>query len=267
MPEECPICKETEGCECDPIARELESTKRQLGICEGAIGGWKRFTAELESTIESLLNAAVEAETPAEAIQCIEQLKEQNLGMNDACVEYEKKIERLTSRGIEDMKDEIESLTEKLAASEDKSGVLLGILVQLVHALETEEDPIHSRRNAAWNAVRGAIDDESYYTDAVKRFTDLSSHLAAIEYQLETARERWHETEDKLAASEARVGELENSEELAWGMIANAWDWVKNPEWIQAAERWRDNWMASLPEAPGAFPEAPTPAAAEEMEK
>lgn len=35
--------------------------------------------------------------------------------------------------------------------------------------------------------------------------------------------------------------------ELAWGLIANAWDWVKNPEWTKAAERWRDeHWHPSL---------------------
>jgi len=45
------------------------------------------------------------------------------------------------------------------------------------------------------------------------------------------------------ATLRARVEQLELVEELAWGLIANAWDWVYDDlDWIGAAERWRDNY-------------------------
>ncbi len=47
----------------------------------------------------------------------------------------------------------------------------------------------------------------------------------------------------------AFVGQRQLSEELAWGLIANAYggDWtLASPEWREAAERWRDNYHASL---------------------
>ena len=49
--------------------------------------------------------------------------------------------------------------------------------------------------------------------------------------------------------------------ETAWGIIANAneGDWDKaTPEWRRAAERWRDEWFATLPAwSAGPCPEKP----------
>ena len=43
--------------------------------------------------------------------------------------------------------------------------------------------------------------------------------------------------------------------EMAWVVIANANDWIsedkQHAEWREAAERWRDDYFASLPDARG----------------
>jgi hypothetical protein len=53
--------------------------------------------------------------------------------------------------------------------------------------------------------------------------------------------------------------ERDKTIELAWGLIANAWDFVEresgptSEEWIKAAERWRDkHWHTSLTTEPEA---------------
>ena len=52
---------------------------------------------------------------------------------------------------------------------------------------------------------------------------------------------------ERIAELEAEVERLRESEEIAWGIIANAygsdWDLVSN-EWREAASRWRDNYIA-----------------------
>ena len=47
----------------------------------------------------------------------------------------------------------------------------------------------------------------------------------------------------------AEVDRLRQSEERAWGLIANAFEgnWDKAPLWAEAAERWRDKYHKHLP--------------------
>ena len=55
----------------------------------------------------------------------------------------------------------------------------------------------------------------------------------------------------KAEAQEAKIKQLEESEELAWGLIANAyggnWDLAsKASGWKDAAMKWRDNYHTRL---------------------
>jgi hypothetical protein len=64
-----------------------------------------------------------------------------------------------------------------------------------------------------------------------------------------------HTPKSELEHYAAReIKRLEESEELAWGLIANAYggDWDKaSPVWKEAAERWRDRYHSNLPAIPG----------------
>jgi len=67
--------------------------------------------------------------------------------------------------------------------------------------------------------------------------------------------------EDELSRVVAEAQRLRDSEETAWGIIANAYggDWDQASEssgWKKAAERWRDEYHKHLPSASD-DPEAP----------
>jgi len=50
---------------------------------------------------------------------------------------------------------------------------------------------------------------------------------------------------------EERIEKLELSEELAWGIIANAYggDWnLASGDWVDAATRWRDKYLDAIAE-------------------
>lgn len=66
-------------------------------------------------------------------------------------------------------------------------------------------------------------------------------HLTALD-----ALKRWERDDLDLTREDIGATSLDGLES-GWGLIANAWDWVKNPEWTEAAERWRDEvWHPSL---------------------
>jgi len=55
-----------------------------------------------------------------------------------------------------------------------------------------------------------------------------------------------------LNCKDCRIERLEDSEEMAWGIIANAYggDWtLANKEWREATIRWRDKYFAALEQA------------------
>ena len=55
--------------------------------------------------------------------------------------------------------------------------------------------------------------------------------------------------DEQIEAKDQRIAELLDSEESAWGIIANAYggNWeLANKEWREAAIRWRDKYFASL---------------------
>ena len=59
---------------------------------------------------------------------------------------------------------------------------------------------------------------------------------------------------EEIESMQARIELLELSEELAWGLIANAFggDWdIASDEWKKAAKRWRDKYNAALQEQQG----------------
>ncbi len=51
---------------------------------------------------------------------------------------------------------------------------------------------------------------------------------------------------------EGNISQLQDREELAWGLIANAWDFVEREtgpgsvDWLRAAEKWRDRYPTFL---------------------
>lgn len=80
--------------------------------------------------------------------------------------------------------------------------------------------------------------------------------------------EEWVRTLAARVIASARTPAEEHLHELlyqAWGVIANAgmkvgWGWdSEHPEWVAAAERWRDTWHATLP--------SPIPARARTVEQ
>ena len=109
------------------------------------------------------------------------------------------------------------------------------ILKAMITYLEKEVAKVEASMTKAEETMEKALEMAAQcWCDKETRFTTMDPVLAKAFAK-------------RLVSLFERIEQLERSEELAWGLIANAWDLASGVSgWEVAAERWRDNYHATL---------------------